>query len=577
MNWKNRMIVSGNVLCSQVFPMRMRRLTPIGLIVLLAISGGGQLTHALDGLTRIIGTGDPIPESQNLTAGLVFRHPKIHRGEVAFFTEHEQFGVDKPSITLLHWNGSALARIADSFTPVPGVPGAMLEFNDLLAFNTLSIDVALEPTIVFYASHSNPEDYALYRWRPATGIQTLVKQSASIRSIQSGVMVNGTLVFRTWPLPNGPELWKLAPDGTVAKILEPGDEIVAGEVTVDFIQPDFLYNGERIVASINTKPSSRGGWWNMTDGALPTFQTIYSGERIESPDYTFWSNSILNLSPAVTDLKSTVGRWQGVTSGGSPAQAVSYQKQPGAAFEAVVKIGDPVAGAVGFSFMNFFGATVRGGSIIFAADARNSAGDEIIGLYQWGGAGATTLIDTRSQIDGKQVTSVLLHDCDRDTRAILFTAYFDDDSAGLFTLNAGSSVTFEAWTEQQFPDANGNQAIIGDLADPEKDGLVNIVEFALGGKANVPDSGNVAPTVAATTEQGTEFEFQRRKDLPDDFTVVPEISSSLSGQWQSGTEVLEQVSVISDPNDPEVERVRVRTVGPMAAEAYLRILVRRTP
>ena len=47
------------------------------------------------------------------TAGTVFRHAEIDRGQVAFMTDHSQFGLTVPSNTILYWDGTALTKVAD--------------------------------------------------------------------------------------------------------------------------------------------------------------------------------------------------------------------------------------------------------------------------------------------------------------------------------------------------------------------------------------------------------------------------------------------------------------------------------
>lgn len=529
-------------------------------------------------LTRIIGTGDPIPGSLGLTAGDVYRNPKIRNGKIAFFTGHKEFGVDKPSNTLLYWDGQDFSKVADDFTPVPNLAGGqMLEFNDLTRTNSLSFDINVDPTVVFYASYGNPDEYAIYRWSPGKGIRAVATPSANLSNIKPGIMSNGILVFPTWPVNPGTSLNMIGVDGTLKQLVKKGDEIPDSEfATFDFIHEEFFFEDSRVLVNLSTKPISMGGWYEFRLATPQLPKPVWTAnDRIESVNgaFTYWSNGIRGISSSIGESPSSVvGIGQG-TANGSPSSSILFKNPPSASFGVLAASGESIPGLPGYTFFRFNDALVYRRSAIFAATAVDSQFDEVIGIFRKEGEKLDILIDTRSVIDGKQVTSVNLHDVDGDTGVILFTAWFDDNTAALYTLPIVGALSFDLWTQEEFPESNGDQAVVGAFADPERDGVVNVVEFALGGQGNALDPGSTVPTVVATSPgESVELEFRRRIELPDGITVTPEMSTSLEGQWHSGPQFIEEVSAVAD-SDPAFERVRIRGVGATGDNVYFRIAV----
>lgn len=533
-------------------------------------------------LTRIIGTGDPIPESDVLTAGTTHRHPRMDGGKVAFFIGHEQFGVDKPTSTLLYWDAAnrQLTKVADDFTALPGLPNRQLEFNDLTGRNTLSIDATFELTIVFRAAYLDEfgQDRALYSWTPTGGIRFAVKPGGSISHILSGLRKNGQLLFQTRPTDESKQgLYRVTGNGA-EKVILVGDafpDADGGKITA--VQ-DFFFNGSRLVVNLNaTIPNA--GWWELPYGANPLAKPIWTvGDRVDGSDFSYWQNSMQGIGSSGTLVPSAIGNGAGRRDGQN-SESLLYHSAPQLPFQAFIKRGDLVGGASGFRYFRFGNAEVLGNSVVFAANATNDQQEEISGLYHWAGSTFRTLIDSRNAvIDGKKVLVFNLHDRDPKTDTLLITAWFEDSTSALFTLKVSSqTVTFDSWAASQFPGANGNEQIIGLLSDPDRDKLANIIEFALGGNGNRPDPGTVAPSVLATpVGQPAEFEYNRRIGLPDGIVVTPQVSTSLAGQWQSSANMLEEVSTTPDATNPELERVRIRYVGPARDAAYFRISVTST-
>lgn len=114
------------------------------------------------------------------------------------------------------------------------------------------------------------------------------------------------------------------------------------------------------------------------------------------------------------------------------------------------------------------------------------------------------------------------------------------------TLTATASqppTAFEAWWKSHFgitPDPIN----IGELADPDHDGLANLVEFATG---NLPNSPDGAITYLTKNESSIEFSYRRsHAAVSDRVGFVVEWSENLSDNW-SATGVIQ--SAVADSDD----------------------------
>jgi hypothetical protein len=557
------------------------------LLLLLIVFTTASVGSLQAQLTRIIRTGDPIPDSPGLTAGANIRTAKIDTGQVVFFTEHTEFGLDKPSNTLLFWDGSALTKIADDFTPVPGLPGATLDFNTPPELENLSIDgvasPALIPVVVFYASYQ-PGDgiedgQTIYRWTPSIGIQPIFRpgSGADLSYILPGRYSDGVLLFSTW-FTVGPEadrgLYSYN-NGALSKLLSPGDDI-PGEPgnTFDHAFDDYFFNNRRTVARLNATPPSRSGWWDLRGaGPAAALPLILIGDEFMTNDYHFTNVQIRGIDQSSDPNGGAVAHAAG-TAGGNPSVGLFFSTTQGAPFQPVVRRGAPTYGALGFQFWNFNAVNILHDIVVFSANSYDPTfTNEMHGIYNFGDpTSPSNLIDTNSTIDGKQPASMQLLDRDPTSGTILFSVSFTDNTLALYTMPMGiPKFGYQEWISDQFPDAGGDENIIGTLADPDDDRVANIVEFTLGGEANRPDPKQSTPT---PDPDGTEFAYRRRAEIPETVTITAQIATSPQGPWQTGPGVLEEISSTPDPENPALSIVRVRSLLPATARAnFFRILV----
>jgi hypothetical protein len=133
----------------------------------------------------------------------------------------------------------------------------------------------------------------------------------------------------------------------------------------------------------------------------------------------------------------------------------------------------------------------------------------------------------------------------------------------------------DAWRVARFDNQASTPDVAGDLADPDKDGIPNLIERAFGLD---PNSFSTQGLPFATPNGGAAITFSRPASTADLHYVV-QFSTDLI-QWTDGssyhgtvivpdTAVTEQVSII--PGDPEIITVRAKA----PARGFLRVAVRR--
>lgn len=121
------------------------------------------------------------------------------------------------------------------------------------------------------------------------------------------------------------------------------------------------------------------------------------------------------------------------------------------------------------------------------------------------------------------------------------------------------------FTSQQMADAT----VTGDTADPDRDGISNLLEYAFGADPTKPDVSRL-PTVSTQNGYITISFIQRVP--PTDLTYVVEVSGDLV-TWNSGSSYTTQVSATSI--DAATQRVVVRDniLTSAAARRYIRVRV----
>jgi hypothetical protein len=145
-----------------------------------------------------------------------------------------------------------------------------------------------------------------------------------------------------------------------------------------------------------------------------------------------------------------------------------------------------------------------------------------------------------------------------------------DAGQPLISLPVSLAITPRAtWRQTHFGTAQ-NAGSAADTADPDGDGLMNILEYAFNTDPNVP---NANPISFALTNNHLTVTFNRAHPAPVDLSYVPEVCTNLaSGVWNSGPAYTSET--VTDNNNG-TETVIVTDLAPISSTAvhFLRIRV----
>ena len=131
---------------------------------------------------------------------------------------------------------------------------------------------------------------------------------------------------------------------------------------------------------------------------------------------------------------------------------------------------------------------------------------------------------------------------------------------------ASANSPYANWRETHFSGASANPAkeatIWGNNADPDGDGIPNLLEYALGLDPLRPNLAGLPQIAAMTNPADGQNYLTMTYSLPaavSDVTVIPEISSDLT-TWRSGAGALE---VVGDTTAAGVRTIIVRDIQPL--------------
>jgi hypothetical protein len=129
----------------------------------------------------------------------------------------------------------------------------------------------------------------------------------------------------------------------------------------------------------------------------------------------------------------------------------------------------------------------------------------------------------------------------------------------------------DAWRLASFTTAElADPSVCGDLADPDQDGLSNLLDYALGLPPKGPTSVN-RPYGSITNGYFT-LTYTRAKAVTDVSLVVEQSSDLLN--WYSGPGYLQQIGMVDEVT---IQRITVQLTTPIAgaSASYLRLRVAR--
>ncbi len=104
--------------------------------------------------------------------------------------------------------------------------------------------------------------------------------------------------------------------------------------------------------------------------------------------------------------------------------------------------------------------------------------------------------------------------------------------------------TFAEWQARKFsPGQLADPAYSGETADPDHDGMPNLLEYACYHEPRIPD---FIPIPKGFVTNGVLAMSFPRNRAATDLTFVPEVSETLTGPWQSGSAAI--IETTEDPN-----------------------------
>ena len=145
-----------------------------------------------------------------------------------------------------------------------------------------------------------------------------------------------------------------------------------------------------------------------------------------------------------------------------------------------------------------------------------------------------------------------------------------DANQPLVTLPVSLAITPRAtWRQTHFGTAQ-NSGNAADTADPDHDGIINILEYAFDTDPNVP---NANPISFAVVGNHLTVTFKRTHPAPADISYTPQVADDLaSGVWNSGPAFTSQ-TVTNNGDGTETVVVTDSTAIGSAPTHFLRILI----
>ena len=343
-----------------------------------------------------------------------------------------------------------------------------------------------------------------------------------------------------------------------------------------------------------------------TDGDCNTILVQPDGRILVGGDFTTFNgvtvDRLVRLSDAgVVETDFSAG-------GGSDASISSLAMQP----DGKILLGGDVMQFQGSAndraYWRFFGGLPgRPGTIQFGTEsvAGIEGANALVSVARTGGSsgvvsvGYSTVIDSADTSDFTATSGTLTWaDGDTAAKTISVPILADGVSEGTESLLVylgepfrnsallGSvqratitiSTAFDAWRSTQFsPLELADNAVSGDLADPDRDGIQNLLEFALNLSAKTSDAPGL-PTASVQNVAGQDYltlTFRRRTPALD-LTYAPQTNASLdAGTWMNNAV---QVGAPTNHGDG-TETVTFRDVVPIGGSGsrFLQLKVTRTP
>jgi uncharacterized delta-60 repeat protein len=290
----------------------------------------------------------------------------------------------------------------------------------------------------------------------------------------------------------------------------------------------------------------------VNDFALQPDGRLVFGSNVGQSGIGGTSNSIWRVFAGLSELPGTI-QWSTVVTNANEGSAATLT---------VTRVG----GAAGALEVNF--ATVPG-----TAGANDFT--SVSGTLRWANgetASKTVQILTASdpEIEGTESVFVNLG------QPLVGAAMLGNIQQ--IRLNITEAVSgFASWQAANFTPAElANPAISGDSADPDLDGINNLLEYAFGLPPKLPSTTGV-PTGAISSVGGVNYltlTFRRRMPLAD-LTYTPQTGGAVTGTWNADAVIVG--SPVSNGDGTETVTYRDSVPQPSNAQRFMRVQVQRTP
>lgn len=146
------------------------------------------------------------------------------------------------------------------------------------------------------------------------------------------------------------------------------------------------------------------------------------------------------------------------------------------------------------------------------------------------------------------------------------------------TVAQPSAVGFDAWTADNWPGVS-DPTIVGTKADPDRDGLDNLLEYALGANPNQTDD-SVLPIIGVETVGDQDYLALTYRGRTDDLSLIYEVVASDTAHAPLATWTVQTTAISTDQTGagPGFHVVKIRDSVPVAAgptHRYLRLRITR--
>ncbi len=152
-------------------------------------------------------------------------------------------------------------------------------------------------------------------------------------------------------------------------------------------------------------------------------------------------------------------------------------------------------------------------------------------------------------------------------------------TAEVFLLVVSPDTPWTNWKQSEFGVSWQNSVLAGNTSDPDRDGVSNLLEYALGGQPLVAQN-SILPTVRQVIA-GAEFRFSRNL-LRTDLVISVQFANDLTGTWttvatstngNAMTSLIQGVSVTENSGSPLREVTAVEARSSSVTKRFMRLRV----